>query len=108
MYLKNLIPKSENFSSIEVKHILLDLLESFFYLREKVDFLGNINQNTMIVQIKKKQISDSTVFKQNLNKEDVRLNLLDFESGLVYTHADMISKEKWVNQKNDTLRNNGR
>ena len=62
----------------------------------------------MIVQLKTKNMTDSTLFKQNLNKDDVKLNLLDFESGLVYTHADMIKKEQWVNQKIDFLRNNGK
>lgn len=106
LFLKNLIPKASEFTSVEVKRILLDLLESFHALREQIPFLGNISQNTIIVQLKQKEITDSILFKNTLKKEDMKVNLLDFRAGLVYTHADMLSKKQWVNSKVDALRAN--
>lgn len=101
-----MIPKASEFTSIEVKQILLNLLESFSSLREQIPFLGNISQNSIIVQLKKKEITDSVLFKNTLQKETMKVNLLDFEAGLVYTHADMLSKEQWVNLKVEALRSN--
>lgn len=89
-----------------MKQILLNLLESFSSLREQIPFLGNISQNSIIVQLKKKEITDSVLFKNTLQKETMKVNLLDFEAGLVYTHADMLSKEQWVNLKVEALRSN--
>jgi hypothetical protein len=60
----------------------------------------------MIVQLKKKELSESQLVKDVVKKNDGKINLLDFEAGLVYTHADMLSKSVWFNNKVDALRNN--
>ena len=104
LFLKNLIPKALEFTSVEVKQILVNLLESFHSLRDHVDFLGNISQNTMIVQPKRKNISDSVLFRQTVDQQ--KIDLLDFEAGLVYTHADMVSKKTWFDKKVDALKFN--
>jgi hypothetical protein len=58
----------------------------------------------MIVQPLHQNVSDSILFKRTVDKE--KINIQDFEAGLVYTHADMISKKQWVKNKIDALRFN--
>ena len=90
---------------MQVKHMLLCMLESFYALREKLSFMGNISQNSVIAQLKKTDLSESKLVKKSLN-DDSSIDLMGFEAGLVYTHADMLSKSDWFQNKVEALKNN--